>query len=166
MRSEMKNDLLSLIPSLRAFAVCLTQDLSRADELVLSSLVEIWSSHAGKERAALKLAAFKTVRRQFLLQGTPDALLLPAFAQPRLAADEDAFAIRLARLPRTEREAVSLIEVWGFDHSQAAEICGCDRKTIDNRIGMARRHLSARSSLPISFGAFRGDTAAVHASAA
>jgi DNA-directed RNA polymerase specialized sigma24 family protein len=69
-------------------------------------------------------------------------------------------------MPLSEREAISLIEVWGFDPSQAAEICDCDFETIDRRVGMARCHLTARSPHPISVGAIMADTAAVHASAA
>jgi RNA polymerase sigma-70 factor (ECF subfamily) len=164
MHDEMKRDLLSFIPSLRAFAFCLTQDHSRADELVFSSLAEIWSSHAGKNGLALKVAAFNTVRRQFSSLVIVD--LVPMLAFGRLPAEDDVFRSLFTRLPRTEREAISLIEVWGFDPSQAAEICDCDFETIDRRVGMARCHLTARSPHPISVGAFMADTAAVHASAA
>jgi RNA polymerase sigma-70 factor (ECF subfamily) len=164
MRDGMISDLLSFIPSLRAFAFCITQDHSRADDLVLSSLIEIWSSHAGKNGLALKVAAFNTVRRQFLRQVIADPISVPAFR--RFPANGDAFSTRFTRLPRTEREAISLIEVWRFDPSQAAEICDCDRETINRRVDMARSHLTARSSHPTSTNAFKADTAAVQASAA
>jgi RNA polymerase sigma-70 factor (ECF subfamily) len=164
MRNGMKSDLLSFIPSLRAFAFCITQDHFRADELLLSSLIETWSSHVGKNGLALRIAAFNTVRRQFLRQVIADPISVPAFRQ--FPANGDAFRARFTRLPRTEREAISLIEVWGFDPSQAAEICDCDRETINRRINMARIHLTARSPHLISNSTFKDDTAAAQASAA
>ena len=161
MCSEMKNGLLSLIPSLRAFAFCLTQDRSKADELVHSSLIQIWSSHAGTKSLDPKIVAFHATRRRFLRQGTADSL--PAF---NLSEEDDTFTARFAGLPRTEREAISLIEVWGFDPSQAAEICDCDRETINRRINMARRHLTVRSPHLISNSTFKDDTSVAQASAA
>lgn len=64
MRKEMKRDLLSFIPALSAFAFCLAQDQSCADELVHSSLIEIWSTHADKKDVALEVGAFNVLRRQ------------------------------------------------------------------------------------------------------
>ncbi len=165
MRDEMKSDLLSFIPSLRAFAFCLTQDRTRADDILHSSLIEICARHAGKKGLVLKVAAFKTVRRRFLRQAVADPMSMQSFAWQRITGDHDAFRIRFTRLPRTEREAISLIEVWGFRPPQAAEICECDRETINRRVHMARCHLTARSSRSIPIGAFRADTAAVHATA-
>jgi RNA polymerase sigma-70 factor (ECF subfamily) len=142
MRGEMKNDLLSFIPSLRAFAFCLAQDRSRSDELVHSCLIEIWSRHAGKKGLVLKIAAFNTLRRQFLRQGIDDSVPIMAFGRQRLPADDDAFNACFTSLPRTEREAISLIEVWGFDPCQAAQICDCDCSTINRRLAMAHCHLT------------------------
>lgn len=141
MRNGMKSDLLSFIPSLRAFAFCITQDHFRADELVLSSLIETWSSHVGKNGLALRIAAFNTVRRQFLRQVIADPISVQAFRQ--LPANGDVFRTRFTRLPRTEREALSLVDAWRFDPSEAAEICNCDRETVDRRLGMARSHLTS-----------------------
>lgn len=137
MCSEMKNGLLFLIPSLRAFAFCFTQDRSKADELVHSSLIQIWSNHAGTKSLDLKIVAFHATRRRFLRQGTPDPF--PAFD---LLAEDDTFTARFAGLPRTEREALSLVEAWGFSPSQASGICDCDREMIDRRFDMAHCHLT------------------------
>jgi RNA polymerase sigma-70 factor (ECF subfamily) len=142
MRKEMKRDLLSFIPALRAFAFCLAQDQSCADELVHSSLIEIWSTHADKKGVALKVGAFNTLRRQFLRQLTVDPMRRQAFASQRIRVGDYAFKACFEQLPRTEREALSLIEVWRFNPSQAAEICDCDRETIVRRLGMARGHLT------------------------
>ena len=145
MRNEMKRDLLSFIPALRAFAFCLAQDQSRADELVHSSVIEIWSAHADKEGVALKVGAFNALRRQFLRQVTVDPMQRQAFLWQRISGGDYAFKARFEQLPRTEREVLSLIEVWRFSPSQAAEICDCDRQTIVRRLGMARDHLTGET---------------------
>ncbi len=142
MRKELKTDLLSLVPSLRAFAFCLTQDAANADELVHSSLTEIWSVHADKKGVALKIGAFNALRRHFLRQVIVDPVSAQAFAWQWISGDDNTFKACFERLPRTEREALSLVDAWRFDPSEAAEICDCDRETIDQRLVMARSHLT------------------------
>lgn len=142
MRKEIKTDLLSLVPSLRAFAFCLTQDTANADELVHSSLTEIWSIHANKKGVALKIGAFNALRRHFLRQVIVDPVSVQAFAWQWTSGDDDAFKACFERLPRTEREALSLVDAWRIDPSEAADICDCDRETIDRRLRMARSHLT------------------------
>lgn len=143
MHRGLKSALLSLLPSLRAYAFCLTSDRSHADELVHSSLIEIWTRHRGVKGLALKMAAFRVVRCQFLREGMAD-LISSSFGRQRRPRDDDAFETRFTRLPRAAREALSLIEVWGFNAAQAAEICGCDQQTIARRLAMARRDLNGK----------------------
>lgn len=161
MRKEMKNDLLSLVPSLRAFAFCLTQDTVNADELVHSSLTEIWSVHADKKGVALKIGAFNALRRQFLRQVIVDPVSVQAFAWQWISVDDNAFKACFERLPRTEREALSLVDAWRFDQSEAAEICDCDRETIDRRLGMARSHLTSDRCKRVPIEAFGTDAAPI-----
>lgn len=142
MHKERKPDLLSLVPSLRAFAFCLTQDAANADELVYSSLTEIWTDHADKKAVGLKIGAFNSLRRQFLRRVIVQPVSVRSFAWRCISGDDDAFRTCFERLPRTEREALLLVEAWRFEPSQAAEICDCDRETIDLRLNMARGHLT------------------------
>ena len=72
MLSDLKRDLLALIPSFRAFAFCLTQNLSAADDLVHSALIEIWSRQAANRDRDLKAAAFAVVHGRFLRSGVLD----------------------------------------------------------------------------------------------
>lgn len=53
------------------------------------------------------------------------------------------------RLPRTTREALSLIEVWRFTPTQAAKIYGCDQETIGRRVAMAYRNLTSETPRPL-----------------
>lgn len=143
MRADLKADILSLLPALRAFAFCLTLDRSQADELVHASLVDIWSRHAGKKGLPFEAAAFQVVRGRFLRHGVvADLLAASCFGRMRLAVAGNAFACRFSRLPRPEREAVSLVGLWGFDVEQAAAICGCNRATMKRRLASACRCLA------------------------
>lgn len=143
-----KRDLLSLVPSLRAFAFCLTQDRSRADDLLHSALIGIWSAHKSKRGLALKIAAFNVVYRQFLQGRIADPAPAAPFGKLWPVIAEDPFASRFRRLPLSERAAVSLVDAWGFDLDDAAEICGCDRETIRNRTVTARYRLTRGPSGP------------------
>lgn len=137
-----RRDLLSLVPSLRAFSFCLTQDRSRADDLLYSALIEIWSAHGTRRGLALKIAAFNVVHRQFLQSRIADPAPAASVGKPWPFVAEDSFASRFRHLPLSEREAVSLVDAWGFEMEHAAEICGCDRETIRNRAIIARYRLN------------------------
>jgi RNA polymerase sigma-70 factor (ECF subfamily) len=132
----LKSALLSLLPSLRAYALCLTPDRWEADELVHSSLIEIWTRHQGERGLALKVAAFSVLRGQFLRQGMVD-LILPSPGKRQPSREDHDFQIRFMRLPRTAREALSLIEVWRCARAQAAELRGCVQETICRRVAIA-----------------------------
>ena len=137
MLSDLKSDLLALIPSLRAFAFCLTQNLSDADDLVHSALIEIWSRQAANPDQNLKSAAFAVVHDGFMQTDLVSQLSMACLRRERFARSDDTFAATFRRLPRTMREAISLVVVCGFDSEQAAEICRCDAETIERRLAKA-----------------------------
>ncbi|WP_442579267.1 hypothetical protein ACSBOB_27800 [Mesorhizobium sp. ASY16-5R] len=146
----LKSSLLSLLPSLRAYALCLTPDRLHADQLVHSALPEIWTRHQGVRGLALKVAAFSVLRGEFLRQGMV-ALTLPSLGKRQPSGEDDDFQTRFMRLPRTMREALSLIEVWRFTPAEAAKICGCDEETIGRRVAMAYRDLTSKTPRPFPF---------------
>ena len=142
MPSDLKKDLLALVPSLRAFAFCLTQDRSDADDLIHSALIEIWSRQATNGDRNLKAAAFAVVHGRFMQTDIASQLSMACLRHEWFATSDDTFAACFRLLPRTVREAMSLVEVWGFDPEQAAEICGCDVETIERRVATACDHLA------------------------
>ena len=133
MPSEFRNELLSLVPSLRAFAFCLTQDQAEADDLAYGSLIEIWSKHRLRRGTELKVAAFTVVDRQYPRR--PPANPVPAHTAKASRAEgrERLFAV-FESLGRDEREALSLVVVWGFTTDQAARICDIDMRTLGLRV--------------------------------
>ena len=141
MPSEFRNDLLVLIPSLRAFAFCLTQDQSEADDLVYGSLVEIWSKHRFRKGVELRAAAFTVVDRQCRTRNPKNPSLPHGSEASRAGGRERLFAI-FESLAREEREALSLVVVWGFTDDRAARICGIDKRTLGLRVTNAYLQLA------------------------
>lgn len=142
MPSNLKEDLLALMPSLRAFAFCLSQNRSDADDLVHSALIDIWASQVANMDQNLKAAAFAVVHDRFMQVDIDSQQAMARLRHEWFVTSDDTFAACFRLLPRTMREAISLVEVWGFASEQAAEICGCDVETIEHRIATARGHLA------------------------
>jgi RNA polymerase sigma-70 factor (ECF subfamily) len=154
MPSEFRNDLLALIPSLRAFAFCLTQDRSEADDLVYRSLSEIWSRHRFRKGVELRVAAFAVVDRQYPGRLPANPVSARTAKASRTEGRKRLFTI-FESLDRSEREALSLVAVWGFTDDQAACICGIDKCTLGLRITNAYLHLAP--GLPLQTHAVSSD---------
>jgi RNA polymerase sigma-70 factor (ECF subfamily) len=149
----LRDDLLASIPNLRAFAVSLTGNSERADDLVQETLVKAWSKfHTFQEGTNLRAWLFTILRNEFYSQlrkrgrevedaeGTYAARLA---TQPSQGAHMDLSDFRraLVQLPPDQREALVLVGASGFSYEEAAEICGCAVGTIKSRVSRARHRL-------------------------
>jgi RNA polymerase sigma-70 factor (ECF subfamily) len=68
-RSTFRQDLLDAIPSLRAFAISLSQNADRADDLVQETLVKAWDKQASFQPGTnLKAWVFTILRNEFYSQ--------------------------------------------------------------------------------------------------
>jgi RNA polymerase sigma-70 factor (ECF subfamily) len=130
--STFKETLLDLVPSLRAFAFCLRQNRAEADDLVYRSLYEIWSSHRFGKYMELKEAAFTVIDRR--CRFAPPTRSEDHPAKRARSEEPNAFDAAFEALDRTEREALSLVTVWGFTDDQAARICGIGTQALNRRI--------------------------------
>lgn len=148
-----KNDLLAAIPSLRAFAMSLSQNADKADDLVQETLVKAWDKHESFQMGTnLKAWLFTILRNEFYSQmrkrgrevqdsdGIMTARLAVHPSQHGVLDLED-FRVALEKLPDDQREAVILIGASGFSYEEAAEICGCAVGTIKSRVSRARMRL-------------------------
>ncbi|MFC5387249.1 sigma-70 family RNA polymerase sigma factor [Aquamicrobium segne] len=148
-----KSDLLKTIPSLRAFAVSLSQNVDRADDLVQETLVKAWDKHESFQPGTnLKAWLFTILRNEFYSQlrkrsrevqdseGVMTARLAVHPAQHDQLDFKD-FRKALEQLPEDQREAIVLIGASGFSYEEAAEICGCAVGTIKSRVSRARTRL-------------------------
>lgn len=151
--TDFKDDLLGAIPSLRAFAVSLSQNADRADDLVQETLVKAWDKHASFQPGTnMKAWLFTILRNEFYSQmrkrgrelqdsdGVMTARLAVHPSQHGLL-DLDDFRVALVQLPEDQREAIILIGASGFSYEEAAQICGCAVGTIKSRVSRARTKL-------------------------
>lgn len=153
-RLGFKDELLTVIPHLRAFArgLCGRPDL--ADDLVQESLVRMWGA---RDRfvpgSSLRAWGFTILRNAYISSLRRDRFGAPydqELAENLLrteAAQEGALHLSdmhrlLLRLPAQQREAVLLIGAGDFSYQEAAEIAGCAVGTLKSRVSRARALLT------------------------
>jgi RNA polymerase sigma-70 factor, ECF subfamily len=148
-----KADLLSAIPSLRAFAVSLAQNSDKADDLVQETLVKAWDKQSSFQPGTnLKAWLFTILRNEFYsqmrkrgreVQDSDGAMTARLAIHPSQEGKLDLqdFRKALQMLPEDQREAIILIGASGFSYEEAAEICGCAVGTIKSRVSRARVRL-------------------------
>ncbi|MFN3766414.1 MAG: sigma-70 family RNA polymerase sigma factor [Aliihoeflea sp.] len=148
-----RNEVVSLIPALRAFARTFHRDVNDADDLVQETLTKaIGNIHQFQPGTAMKSWLFTIMRNSFYTKIRKSSREAPALAddaasRPAVLATQEWSArgheIReaLARLPEQQREVIMLIGVLGVSYEEAAEICGCAMGTIKSRLNRARARL-------------------------
>lgn len=148
-----REELLSAIPSLRAFAMSLAQNGDKADDLVQETLVKAWDKQSSFQPGTnLKAWVFTILRNEFYSQmrkrgrevQDSDGLITARVAvhpSQHGSVDLGDFRAALDKLPPDQREAIILIGASGFAYEEAAEICGCAVGTIKSRVSRARTRL-------------------------
>src|SRR5215216_2497544 len=123
-----KTDLLGSIPSLRAFAVSLTQNADKADDLVQETLVKAWDKHESFQPGTnLRAWLFTILRNEFYSQlrkrgreveDVEGAYTARLATQPAQGGhmDMNDFRRALAELPADQREALILVGASGFSY--------------------------------------------------
>ncbi len=150
----MREALVSAIPNLRAFAIALCRDASRADDLVQETLVKAWNNRRlYKEGTNLRAWLFTILRntyfsehRRLRYQATYREAVdtTKSWQHPEQEGHLDLqdFLAALGELPPDQRESLLLVGAEGFSYEEAAEISGCAVGTIKSRVNRARRRLS------------------------
>lgn len=146
--------LMAALPQLRAFAISLTGNADRADDLVQDTVMRAWAHSASFQPGTnLRAWLFTILRNLFTSEyrkrrrevedanGDYAASLVSPAAQESSLEMQDMQAA-LAKLPDDQREAVLLIGASGFSYEEAAEICGCAVGTIKSRVNRARGKLA------------------------
>jgi len=151
---SVRDVMLAAVPNLRAFAMSLSGNADRADDLVqetvMRAMANISSFTPGTNMAAW---LFTILRNSFRSQyrkrrrevEDPDgsylaSLKLPAEQFGRLEFKELIEA--LAKLPHVQREALLLVAASGFTYDEAAAICEVAVGTIKSRVSRARQLLA------------------------
>jgi len=149
-----KEELISLLPSLRAFAHSLAGNAARADDLVQDTVVKALS-HAEQFEPGTNMRAwlFTILRNQYysLLRKQrrevedvdgQHALRLATRPSQDDRVDLEDFKRALAQLPPDQREVLILIGASGCSYEEAAGICQCAVGTIKSRANRARKKLA------------------------
>lgn len=167
-----KDDVVKLIPNLRAFAVSLCGDPVRADDLVQETLVKALD-HADAFRRGTNLKAwlftilrntyfseYRQRRREVENTGDWQSETLTALPSQQGHVDLQDFRRLLMDLPDEQREALILVGAVGLSYEEAAAISGCAVGTVKSRVSRARRRLSSLLGV-VSPEEFGPDSAAV-----
>ncbi len=152
--AALRDELVTWIPNLRAFALSLTQSAQQSDDLVQDTLLKALSN-LGKFQAGTNLRAwlFTILRNSFYNgiryrkyhQSTPLDEADPACLEMR-ATQEKYVEFQdvlkgMSLLAPEQREAIVLIAAEGLSYEEAAAVCNCPAGTVKSRLSRARQRL-------------------------
>ena len=151
---SLRDDILASVPSLRAFAISLSGNGDRADDLVqetlLRALANIDSFQPGSNLPAwlftilrnLFRSEYRKRRREVEDAEGRYADTLKSNPEQTGRVEFQEFRTALEKLPPDQREALILVGASGFSYEDAAAICGCAVGTIKSRVNRARTRLA------------------------
>jgi RNA polymerase sigma-70 factor (ECF subfamily) len=148
-----RDDLVTLIPALRAFAWSLSRNRADADDLVQETLAKAWANRDRfRPHSNLRAWLFTILRNTFYTAavrrrrevGDPGGLLAGSLSDE--ASQDWSVTVTTTRqaleaLPLEHREALILVGGAGLTYEEAAEICNCPVGTIKSRVNRARVRL-------------------------
>ncbi|MET3560801.1 RNA polymerase sigma-70 factor (ECF subfamily) [Bartonella japonica] len=150
---DFKQELLLVLPALRAFALSLSSKHDKAEDLVQDTVMKAWAKQDSFEMGTnLKAWLFTILRNEFYsqirkkgreVQDSEGTLTQNMAVHPAQygSLDLQDFKKALNMLSADQREAIILIGASGFSYEDAAAICGCAVGTIKSRVSRARNRL-------------------------
>ena len=148
-----RDELVSHLGVLRAFAISLCRNPTLADDLVQETVMKAWKS-IGQFKPGTNMRAwlFTILRNHYYTVYTKsrreisdaegvltESLSVKPDHDGRLAYQD--FLEAFEQLPDEQREALTLVGASGFAYHEAAEMCGVATGTIKSRVARARKHL-------------------------
>ncbi len=149
-----RDEIVEHLKPMRAFAMSLTKDWAKADDIVQDTIVKAWTNidkfEPGTNMRAWLFtilrntfySSYRKVRRE--VADTDGAFSSRLSEKPshdgRLQMRD--FERALAKIPIEQREALILVGASGFSYEEAAATCGVAVGTIKSRVNRARNHLS------------------------
>lgn len=155
-RRVMKEEIVALLPDLRAFARFMCREREAADDLVQNTVLAALDKQAQFTPGTnLKGWLFtimrnrfysdlRTQRRRPLTIDNEAAAPLAAVDNPEATLALKELSSEIWKLNPQSREALVLIGAGGFSYEEAASLCGCSVGTLKARVSRARRYLSER----------------------
>jgi len=151
---SLRDAMLAAVPSLRAFAISLSGNIDRADDLVqetlLRAIANIDSFQPGTNMSAWMFTILRNLfrseyrKRRREVEDTDGSYAESLKSQPEQSSrlEFQEFRAALAKLPPDQREALILVGASGFSYEEAASICDCAVGTIKSRVNRARTRLA------------------------
>ena len=153
-RDSFAEEILRVIPSLTAFAISLSGNPDRANDLVQDTLMRALS-HRDSFTPGTNMAAwlFTILRNTFhseYRKRRREVEDVDGLFAARLAVEPDQSAglefadlkRALSKLPPDQRELILLVGASGFSYEEAAGICKCPVGTVKSRVNRARTRLA------------------------
>jgi RNA polymerase sigma-70 factor (ECF subfamily) len=146
--------ILTSVTSLRAFAISLTQDAEKAEDLVQETVLRAISKQeqfvAGTNLQAWLFTILRNLfcsARRRTKREVEDADGSYAATLISIPDHEDRIMLKdlaaaLAKLPEGQREAIMLVGAEGMSYEAAAQALGCAVGTIQSRVNRARNRLA------------------------
>jgi RNA polymerase sigma-70 factor (ECF subfamily) len=156
---SLREAMLAVVPSLRAFAMSLCGNVDRADDLVqetlLRAIANIESFEPGTNMSAWLFTILRNLfrseyrkRRREVEDGDGRyAEGLKSHPEQHGRVEFEELRGALAKLPQDQREALILVGASGFSYEEAAAICDCAVGTIKSRVNRARTRLADQLSI-------------------
>ncbi|WP_342076978.1 RNA polymerase sigma factor [Yoonia sp. SS1-5] len=149
-----KDELVTHLPALRAFALSLTRNRATADDMMQDTVLKAWSNmDKFKPGTNMRAWLFTILRNNFYTSrrklNREVADVDNAFSdQMAVKPDHDGrlqmmdFKQAFDQLPDEHREALILVGASGFSYDDAAEMCGVATGTMKSRVNRARNKLT------------------------
>jgi RNA polymerase sigma-70 factor (ECF subfamily) len=156
---SVREAMLAAVPSLRAFAISLSGNVDRADDLVqetlLRAMANIESFQPGTNMSAWRFTILRNLfrseyrKRRREVEDADGSYAESLRSQPEQhgRVEFEEFRVALAKLPPDQREALILVGASGFSYEEAAAICECAVGTIKSRVNRARTRLAELLSI-------------------
>lgn len=148
-----REEIVEHLKPLRSFAMSLTRDASRADDLVQDTMIKAWTKfHLFEPGTNLRAWLFTILRNTFYserrrakrhvadAEGIMSERIAVKPAHDGTLAMHD-FRRAFEQLPAEQREALILVGAEGFSYQDAAETCGVAVGTIKSRANRGRTRL-------------------------
>jgi RNA polymerase sigma-70 factor (ECF subfamily) len=151
---DVKADLLTTLPHLRAFAISLTGNLDQADDLVQEAIVRALASiHHFEPGTSMQAWLFTILRNQFHTAyrkrrrevEDPDGMMagrLCSLPEQEGHLDLADLQSALIALPVHHREVLLLVGAEGLSYEETARIVGANIGTVKSRMNRARLRLA------------------------
>jgi RNA polymerase sigma-70 factor (ECF subfamily) len=154
-----RDEIVTHLRPMRAFAMSLTRDRERADDVVQDTVLKAWTN-IDKFQPGTNMRAwlFTILRNTFYSERRKAARVVAdhdGSLSDRMAVRPDhdgrlalADLLRAFRtLPVGQREALILVGAEGFSYDETAAMCGCAVGTIKSRANRGRRRLALLLSI-------------------